>query len=186
MLRHPVLRAYSHYQMIFQSGQGQKFQGFDDFMRNHPHGYKRGLYSKQLSRYFDLFPQENFLILVSEDIFQENGHIEAFQKIARFLNINPSLFDEDIAKKVVGGARNMPRSALLARIAQKTRETLRDLDMDWVAAALKKRGITRRLFETNTAIPPLSEEDRSYWLSQYQEDITELRTLLGHDLVHWT
>ena len=196
MLRHPVLRAYSHYQMIFQSGQGQKYRDFRDFMETHPHGFKRGLYSVQLSRYFELFPKENFLILVSEDIFLQaegkeddsynEGYIKAFKDIGRFLEIDPALFDLESARSVVGGARNMPRSALLASWSQKIRERLRDFDMDWVATALKKRGITRRIFETKTPIPPLSAEDRSYWLSRYQEDITKLKDLLNRGFPDWT
>lgn len=195
MLRHPVLRAYSHYQMIFQSGQGQRYKDFHDFMETHPHGFKRGLYSEQLSRYFELFPKENFLILVSEDIFQQKdnkedafhdtGYLKAFEDIGRFLTVDPKLFDLESARTVIGGARNIPRSALLAKWAQKIREKLRDLDMDWVATALKKRGITRRVFETNTPIPPLSAEDRSYWLSRYQEDITKLKALLNRDFPDW-
>ena len=195
MLRHPVLRAYSHYQMIFQSGQGQKYKDFHNFMETHPHGFKRGLYSKQLARYFALFPKENFLILVSEDIFQQKdnkedafhdaGYKKAFENIGHFLGIDPALFDLESARTVVGGARNIPRSALLAGLAQRTREKLRDLDMDWIATALKKRGITRRLFETKTPIPPLSKEDHSYWLSQYQEDISQLKTLLSRDFPDW-
>lgn len=188
MLRHPVERAYSHYCMTFQSGEGQKYKSFDDFMTHHPHGFKRGLYGEQLLRWFDRFDRSNFLILLSEETSNSDEALEkTFDQISDFLNIDPSLFDRELAQQRVGQARPAPRFTMLAKLAQKTRLLLRDLNMDFVASTLKKIGITRALLgQGNVAIPPLNDDERAKWLSAYQKDIQQLEKLLDRSFQHWT
>lgn len=187
MLRHPVERAYSHYQMTFQSGEGQKYQGFDDFMENHAHGLKRGLYGKQLQQWFRNFSPEQFLILASEEIFSDEGGVEkTFGSIGSFLNVDPNLFDRTIAKERVGKARIAPSNGNIAKSAQKVRLFLRDHDLDFIATAFKKIGITRQLFGgKENAIPPLTSEQKERWIGIYQEDIKLLESLLGRSFAHW-
>lgn len=187
MLRHPVERAYSHYRMTFQSGEGQKYDSFDDFMTRHPHGFKRGLYGEQLSRWFDRFDQSKFLILLSEETSNSDEALEkTFDQISGFLDIDASLFDRELARQRVGQARPAPRSSVLAKVAQDTRLLLRDLNMDFVASAFKKIGVTRALLgKRNVAIPPLNEDDRTKWLLAYRDDIQQLEKLLGRSFQHW-
>lgn len=181
ILRDPVARAYSQYQMMFQSGIAQKYKGFDDFMTHHPHAFKRGLYARQLAHWFEYFPMKNFLILKSEDIFDtENGIENTFKKISDFLKINPDLFNITVAQEKIGGAREAPASSFLAKLAQKTRLFLRNHDMDAVAAFLKKIGLTRNVLGSKkTVIAPLSHEDKTKWAGFYQKDQEALKKLLA-------
>lgn len=188
MLRHPVERAFSHYQMIFQSGEGQKYEGFDDFMARHPHGKKRGFYGKQLQRWFQFFKPEQFLILVSDEIFaNENGIDDCFKNVSDFLNVDPELFDKDLAQNPVGKARTVPANNHLAKLAQKTRIFLRDNDLDFIASGLKKAGLTRQLFSKKTSkVNPLTPEQKNRWVKEYQEDIRLLESLLGRSFPNWS
>lgn len=181
ILRQPVARAYSHYQMTFQSGEGQKYKDFNDFMTRHPHAFKRGLYAEQLTRWLNFFNPDQFLILTSEEIFKlENGVEKTFQKIGNFLKINPDLFDHDLAKEKVGEARLAPSSPTLARLAQNVRLFLRDKNLDFIAGGFSKIGITRQLIgNKNIAIPPLTDLDKKKWLAAYQDDIDQLKDLLS-------
>lgn len=187
ILRHPVKRAFSHYQMIFQSGDGFNYKDFNDFMENHPHGFKRGLYGAQLKRWFDAFHRDQFLILYSEDLSSDEMKTkDTFNKISDFLGINPDLFDLKRAKKRVGKARSIPKYPNLMKWAQKIRQKLRDWDLDNLAYSLKKIGLTRQLFASNKPMPQLSIEDNTRWLKAYREDINQLEKLLGRSFSNWS
>lgn len=185
MLRHPVRRAYSHYQMLFQSGQGQQYSDFDDFMHNHPHGFKRGLYGAQITRWLEYFNKEQFLFLISEEVFENPD--AAFDQIAGFLNIDATLFDRATAQKPVGRARHAPANSTLAVMAQKTRLFLRDHDLDFIATWLKKIGLTRQIFGTNknNKIPPLTPESFKKWEEAYVSDIKLLEKQTGRSFSLW-
>lgn len=187
ILRHPVKRAYSHYQMTFQSGEGFKYRDFDHFMEKHEHAFNRGLYAQQIKRWFGTFNKEQFLIMFSEELSDTGQNLEqTFEKVSAFLNIDPELFDKNLAIKRVGKARALPRFPWLFKIAQNARQKLKDWDMDHIAYVLKKVSITRQLFNSKKEIPPLTDEQNAKWLKAYQDDIKELEKLLGRSFSNWT
>lgn len=187
ILRNPVERAHSHYCMIFQSGEGQKFRDFDDFMTNHPHGFARGMYASQIKRWLKFFDLSQFLILVSENMSHDDDNLErTFESISNFLNIDSTLFNYNQAWKRVGQRRAPPKFALIGSLAQKLRLLLRALNMDFIAHALKKIGITRQILgESNSSIPPLSNRERNKWMARYRSEIAELEELLGRSFDDW-
>jgi hypothetical protein len=120
LLRNPVDRAYSHYQHMVRTQREtlsfkeaiekederlydieNRVRAGDDealkLFRNF--SYKnRGRYVEQLERWFALFPKERFLILKSEDLFQQPEQIcnQVFEflgipprKLAHYENVNP-------------------------------------------------------------------------------------------------
>lgn len=187
ILRHPVKRAFSHYQMTFQSSEGFQYKNFNHFMEKHEHGFKRGLYAQQLKLWFDKFDKENFLILFSEELSNTEENLQTtFSKLGEFLNINPKLFDRDLAQNCVGKARTMPRFPLIFKFAQKMRQKLKDWDMDHIAYKLKKLGITRELFSSKKPLPELTPEQNERWLKAYEKDIKELEILLNRSFSNWT
>lgn len=187
ILRHPVQRAFSHYQMIFQSGDGFNYRDFDNFMEKHEHGFKRGLYAKQLKRWFKEFDKNQFLILLSEELSNNEENLQnTFEKIGDFLEIDPNLFNKDVAKQKVGKARTIPKYPFLVKIAHKLRQKLKDWDMDHIAYKLKKIGINRELFSGNKKIPELTKEQNKRWLNEYKEDVKELESLLDRSFSNWS
>lgn len=92
LLRNPAIRAYSHYQHMVRTGredlsfpdaiqkEDERLSGVlpevvngDDraLLAYRNYSYKsRGRYAEQLQRWFSLFPRENFLLLRSEDLFE--------------------------------------------------------------------------------------------------------------------
>ena len=107
LLRNPIDRAYSHYQM--QSEHGAESLSFekaieheksfvnDEFnkMKNDENHYSvefykksyltRGIYADQLERWFEFFPREQFLIIKSEDFYSNTPSI--FKNVLKFLDI---------------------------------------------------------------------------------------------------
>ena len=107
VLRDPVMRAYSQYQM--QHRQGREPLSFEEALANEaallPSELERiesdpfapsetaqriayvarGRYAEQLERWLEVFPHEQLLVLTSEELLSEP--MEAMSRIARFLAI---------------------------------------------------------------------------------------------------
>ena len=117
LLRNPVDRAHSHYQMMRSQGRIGS-QTFEEVLKieeetvareterilvnpshspEHHQAYSlisRGKYFEQISRWFAVFPKEQFLILRSEDFFRKPT--EELQKVYGFLGIEPVYPAEDL------------------------------------------------------------------------------------------
>ncbi len=114
ILRNPVMRAYSHYQMEVRDGceklpfeeaieredervapdlerltEDEDYYGF-----NHQHFtyISRGHYAEQLERWLTAFPRDRFLVLKSEDFFAEPD--ETLQRVFRFLGVPQCKFPD--------------------------------------------------------------------------------------------
>jgi Sulfotransferase family len=116
LLRNPVDRAYSHYQMMYRSGREKL--SFEDALaaeeerlgggreldagtiestwgenRNRKHHHRhhayfaRGLYAEQLERWFRWFPREQFLVLGAEEFFDNPS--ETCAAVIAFLGLRP-------------------------------------------------------------------------------------------------
>lgn len=107
MLRNPVTRAYSHYQMEKANGNEElsfqeaidkeperitgeiedMFNNRNNSGKNYPHRayIKSGLYLEQIKRWTELYPKENFLFIKSEQ-FNENPS-EIYHKVLKFLDL---------------------------------------------------------------------------------------------------
>lgn len=90
LLRNPIDRAYSGYQMKVRRGvetlsfedaidkERERLSGSDDPVSlpwRHYSYLKRGLYVDQLKRWMSVFPREQFLILKSEDFYENPGWV---------------------------------------------------------------------------------------------------------------
>lgn len=101
LLRNPVDRAYSHYQMQVQRGtekgtfeealaaegprMGEGDGDWDSFEYRHFSYLSRGLYAEQLERWFRVFGKDRMLVLKSEDFFAQPA--EVLRAVQRFLSL---------------------------------------------------------------------------------------------------
>ncbi len=109
LLRNPVDRAYSHYQL--ERTRGDEPLEFSAALDAEPHRLKgeearlsrdptytsqahkhfsytaRGHYASQLARWFDYYPREQVLVVRSEDLYRRSA--ESYARVARFLGIEP-------------------------------------------------------------------------------------------------
>ena len=120
LLRDPVQRAYSHYQHMVRTGretlsfkeaiaqEDERLDRAEELVMNgddealksfRNYSYKsRGRYAEQLTRWFALFPREQFLILKSEDLFLNPEKVThriyeflelPYWQLAQYKNVNP-------------------------------------------------------------------------------------------------
>jgi hypothetical protein len=107
LLRNPVDRAYSHYHMQVRKGretltfedaiareqerlQGEqeKMLALGDYQSFNYRRYSylsRGLYAEQLARWMKLFPDEDLLVITTEDL--ESDPAKILKRTLRFLNV---------------------------------------------------------------------------------------------------
>ena len=104
LLRNPINRAFSHYNLLALRGQEkrsfekavqQEIQAFQQLRNINLHtflksyegiGYlSRCLYATQLEAWFDYFPKEQMLILKSEDLYEDTAN--TYRTILKFLDL---------------------------------------------------------------------------------------------------
>jgi hypothetical protein len=84
LLRNPIDRAYSHYQM--QVKRGAEPVTFEEAIEQQDSAYlSRGIYVDQLLRWFEYFSKEQMLILKSEDFF--GRPVETLKVVQEFLDL---------------------------------------------------------------------------------------------------
>jgi hypothetical protein len=84
LLRNPIDRAYSHYQM--QVKRGTEPRTFEEAIEQQHSSYmSRGIYVDQLLRWFEFFGKEQMLILKSEDFF--GRPVETLKAVLTFLDL---------------------------------------------------------------------------------------------------
>ncbi len=101
LLRNPVDRAYSHYQMLVRRGvedlsfeeavarEPERLAGGDPESQawRHYSYLTRGLYAEQIERWWDVFPREQLLIVKSEDLYQDTGGVVG--QVSAWLGLRP-------------------------------------------------------------------------------------------------
>jgi hypothetical protein len=84
LLRNPVDRAYSHYQM--QVKRGTEPKTFEEAIKQQRASYlSRGIYVEQLLRWSAFFSKEQMLVLKSEDFFEVP--VETLKQVLDFLDL---------------------------------------------------------------------------------------------------
>lgn len=86
-LRDPVERMYSHYAMSASSDETLHQRGFLDSIEVEPKLLEWGKYYSQLEPFLSLFPRENILIKIYEDM--ENNPYAFLSEIYTFICANP-------------------------------------------------------------------------------------------------
>jgi hypothetical protein len=99
LLRNPVDRAYSHYQL--EVGRGREARSFEEATQEEmtsakgegntvdvPHAYlRRGLYAEQLERFSFFANRERLLVVKSENLFTRR--LEVLERVLTFLKLPP-------------------------------------------------------------------------------------------------
>jgi hypothetical protein len=144
ILRDPVERAYSHYQLAHRNGreplsfeqalaaEPKRLAGEEARLMSDP-GYRgeaygvqsyrtRGLYLEQLEHWWAAFPPERLLVLRSEDMFEQPG--EVYAQAVAFLGLRPDTGRTAFAARnqvVYGDMQPETRAELAAFYAEPNR-----------------------------------------------------------------
>lgn len=174
-LRNPVDRAYSHYwNLVAKARAGDENYGisFEDKIRKTPRLITEGMYLQRLEKYLELFPRENILVLLYDDL--EKDPDSFLRTVYSFLGVDTGHRSPVIANKVNAANTKMGKSRQLYFAYR-------------IFMRLGLFGIASRLERLNTArLPEMAPETRRELLEKhYHEDICGLESPLNRDLGAW-
>ena len=190
ILRDPADRAYSH----FCQNRREGIEPLSDFAAalaaedtrigegwwSTFHYRHRGYYARQLKRYLELFPREQLLILVYDDLVADcHGFLK---RICAFLGVDENhSFDTTKWDNVT---RGIPRGRLFRRVlrsAGPAKNLIREILPAKMKASLS-RGLFSLIFSPQPGFRPCV---RAQLVSEFKPDILELQEIIGRDLSPW-
>jgi hypothetical protein len=197
ILRNPVDRAYSKYRQLRRDG-AEPCASFEDAIAAEPARMRenwspawfyvdRGLYYRQLKRYYDLFDHHSLMVILFDEF--TNDTKDVMQDIFAFLDID-SAFRVDLDEKHNASddkliPRNMYLYTLIARPSVLSR-TARDFLPKRALAQIRplvRKVLSKRIGEDDTQA--LTEEARKSLTEFFREDILRLQDLIQKDLTSW-
>ncbi|MBA3646962.1 MAG: sulfotransferase domain-containing protein [Chitinophagales bacterium] len=193
ILRNPAARAYSHFLMTQRKGFEEL--SFDEaiskekdrLVQNPAQKFNfsyltRGYYSRQIERFKEYFPAENFLFLIFEDDFIKNRKI-TFDRIQDFLEVKRVGLDLDIRSNKAAAPKNKTVHELMRK-----RNAVRNTLSKIMPGSLKK---TIQDFISKKNIKEIEhstldvKKEMELIQKFFMEDIQKLEKILYRDLSTW-
>jgi len=176
ILRNPIDRAYSHYNMYVRAGRENRT--VEEALMDINSVYTRvGFYFKNLSKYFALFDSKNIKILFFDELQSEPKKL--MKALYEFLEVDANISLDFTVKHASG---YVPKNKYLNKI----------LKSDFIRFKLKQLipqkliGLVLKLKNCYSTKPPsLPNELRSALISIYKDDILNLQEYLQKDLSRW-
>jgi len=185
--RNPIDMIYSLYWWRKAGHKGSKFgDDFDDHVRKHPEFLENALFGLQLEPYFKLFPRDQMLIQLFEDIIAHPEDVLA--RTYRFLGVRDDFRPADYLERK--NTSVAARSRILYLALRPGRWLLKKSGWHHKTRhiAFDKMGLKKTYFRMifkKTKYPKMSPETRSVLRDYYRDDIARLGRLLGKDLSSW-
>ena len=196
ILRNPVERAYSLYNWMISEGYEwifpfekaleieEKRLKNEEFKHNNPEYWYNylyfysGLYSKQIKRYLNIFPEKQVRIFLFEDLI--NNPILLTQQIYDFLDVNSDFLPETSKKY---NTRKTPQFVSLQFFCkQKLPVYLRKIRLS------KYKKIQSKILNLNCSMGKnknLDQETRKKLQLWYKDDLRATAKLINRDLENW-
>lgn len=186
-LRDPVGRAYSnHLHMIRVNQYLGEDLSFEKGMLAHEMYLDQSRYFLHLSKWFDLFPSENILVLIQENI-EQNPFDEAL-KIYEFLGVDETHVSKFVNKRanVSYQAKSKLFEAMLKKFGCYARRLGLNAFVDYFKC-LPLISIIRDKNKTHLSevVPSLCPETEVALMNEFSEDVLKLTDLLGLNSLPW-
>jgi Sulfotransferase family len=194
LLRNPADRAYSAFLYAVRMGV-EPLTDFAQALREEPlrmrdgwhyvfHYRSRGLYYRQLKRYYELFGRERLGVWLYEDLREDPASVA--QSVFRFLEVDDTFAPDTSSKYNPAGVptSGFARAAMKAtnRAVWALRKVLPPTSGILPLAFEMRRAVQSRVL---TEPPPINPELREGLVEGYEEDILRLQELIGRDLSTW-
>ena len=180
ILRNPVDRAWSWYQHARRSR--NEGRDFERFIAEDPNALGGGLYHQHLQRYLALFPRQQLLVVIYEELVDNPGR--ELDRLAAFLEIGMIWSDPEALLRERINPSDAPRLRRSFALARNAAGVLTRHDVNWPVRVAKRLGV-RRWFgqaDEQTALPAA---ERRRLADFYRDDTAALARLLERDLAVW-
>ncbi len=181
-LRDPVDRMYSHYKMM----RGYAFTRLpvEEALQKDRFLAQGSLYAANLARWFAIFPREQFLITLYDDLRRRpQAYLDSicdFVGIARI-----PLAESGDRRDVINSFQRAPRNFKIAQNARHLRISLREHGWNRTANLMARMGVWAWCAGGGEKFPRLTHEQDAYFRKMYLSEIEALEKLLGFDLSAW-
>jgi len=180
VLRNPVERAYSDYQMRVRKGEavGEFLAGnLDDLFY-----LKGGFYAQALSRYFDEFPADQIKVILYDALCRNPA--ETLQELFEFLGV-PSTFEPDTqTRHNTGGVPS--QSGIYHFLINSSLGLKLKAPFKGLFSSETRKIIRKKINQAFLKKPdPLSPAAKRRLVDLYREDVLSLQALLNTDLSDW-
>lgn len=181
LLREPVSRAFSHYQMDLRIGYTKG--SFEEALRedaahkgkswgSRSHYLELGLYSAQVKRYLDIFPKEQILILLYDDLQADAAGI--LSRTLHFLGLADNSASLDLSVK---------NPASVARLKMDLHSPLAEKLKRMMSGKLKTH-LKKIFFKSPEQVKP-EPETTAVLKAYFRKDILQLEQVTGINLDKW-
>tara|TARA_A100001037_G_scaffold76055_1_gene68196 strand:+ start:10079 stop:10924 length:846 start_codon:yes stop_codon:yes gene_type:complete len=186
-LRDPVERALSQHRHLVRLGAVPSADlSFETALATNPTYREQGLYFRHLSRWLEVFRQDQVHITLMEDIRKDPDHVA--RSLYRFLGVNEDYVPQDLHEK-----RNesyVARSRATHRVMRGLSRTIRSVGGETVWRSLGGAGF-RRLYRNlnHRPVTDLVPDPNPATLAElrafYATDLGQLGALLQRDVTNW-
>ncbi|MGL5796321.1 MAG: sulfotransferase family protein, partial [Waterburya sp.] len=177
ILRNPIDRAYSGYQM--QLRQAKETRGFASNLGVEEIYIRGGFYYEQLKRYFETFNSCQIKVLLYED-FRKNP-LKVMQEIFKFIEVDDTFAPDTSTKFNQGGipknvnAYNLVLNNKISTIVQKSLKAM-------MPPKIRQKLISEVQSRLLSKPQPLTPEIRRQLKEIYQNDVYKLEQLINRNL----
>jgi hypothetical protein len=185
MVRDPITRTYSDYQHFIRKGDVPKDYPFSEYIQDNEK-LKFGHYSTYLEPFYKVFPKENILVLVLEEM--QHDLAACYRQVFEFIGAE----DVDFLPEGVADKRNQStnyRFLKLENILVRTYRFMARRGLTGFAERLKRSGVAqfmRRLNSTSRPLPEMDPQSKQLLMTAFAEEQDKLVQLLGRKTPIWT
>ncbi len=173
-LRDPVERAYSHY--LFRERERQSENQpltFEQKIEATPSLIETGLYARKLQKYYDIFPKDNILIILYDELKKDSE--QYLKRVYQFLGVNTE-FQSPLIENTINAASSKSGKFY----------ALYWLDRLLIKTGLFKIAKSVDSINKKTKTETASIKTREMLLEKYfLEDIEKLEEMIQMDLSEW-
>jgi hypothetical protein len=189
ILRHPLERAYSQWQMEFRQG-NEKAESFAEAIQTIKvvsDGTSRrrfvagSMYYQLLKKYYDLFDPSQICVLLFDRLATDREGL--VKKLYGFLNVDSSFIPPNINVRFNEGG-GVPRTRTGRFLLQKLFPVLAGLK-SLAPQGLRERFVTQARHQLLVKPPELAPELRAELSAFFKDDILRLQELIKEDLSMW-
>ncbi|MFH1758971.1 MAG: sulfotransferase domain-containing protein [Patescibacteria group bacterium] len=185
-LRHPVDRAFSNYLYGQRIGQISRQTSFWEAAQQCPFFLNGSCYATQLNKYLQLFPRNQILILIYEDI--QKNPLKFIQTIYEFLNIDNQFIPSALHKKINRG--RIPKFPRIESVLTQWSAVFQMIGFHKIWWWVQKSGVGDFILKLNTKKIICAKDgfnilDRKKLREYYQKEIEEVEKIIGRRLPEW-
>ncbi len=183
ILRNPIDRGYSQYRNTIKSGEIPETMSYDVFVQKEESVRAQGLYHEQLMRYAALYPREQLLVLIYEDIRKDP--VMFMKRIYAFLGIDDTFISSMVHDEI--NVARTPKHVFVDRVMHHISETMRSIGLDRVVHLIRRSGLPDLVRSANTKSETQSAHtktfDREKERAFYKDDVEKLSTFIERDMM---